>query len=86
VFRSAQCWTDHLLLCGTFSFVPVAQQKSSCRCHRFNVLPLRNAGFVSPFTDHVVHLVKSSWNEDADGLTKWKTIKDGLLEASNTML
>ena len=34
-----------------------------------------NAGFVSQFTDRVVYLVKSSW----------KTIKDGLLEASNTM-
>ena len=41
---------------------------------------------MSQFTDHVVYLVKNSWNEDADGLKKWKAIKDGLLEASNTML
>jgi len=73
-------------LCATLSFLPVSQRKSSCRRCRFNILPLRNAGFLSQFADRVVYLVKSGWNEDTDGLTKWKNIKDGLLEASNSML
>jgi len=75
VFRSAQYWTDHLLLCAILSFVPVAQRKSSCRHYRFNVLPLRNVGFVSQFTDHVVYLVKSSWNEDADGVSSGNLLR-----------
>ena len=86
MLQSAQCWTDHLLFYATLSFVPVAQRKSSHRRRRFNILPLMNAGFVSQFTDRVVYLVKTSRNEDAYGLTKLKIVKDGLLEASNTML
>ena len=82
VFRSAHCWTDHLFLCATLSFIPIVQQNSSCRSHRFNVVPLKNATFVSQFTDHVVSLVRSN---DVDGLTKWNIIRDGLLDASNTM-
>ena len=38
------------------------------------------------FTDHVVGLVRSKWNDDADGLTKWNCIREGLLDASNTLL
>jgi len=77
VLQSAQCWTDHLLLCATLSFVPVAQRKSSHRRHKFNVGPLKNTNFVSKFTDHVVGLVRSKWNDDADGLTKWNCIREG---------
>ena len=86
VFRSAQYWTDHLLLCATLGFIPVVQRKSSCRSRRFNVVPLKNATFVSRYTDRVVSLVRSNWNDDADGLTKWNIIRDRLLDASNTML
>ena len=50
--------TDHLL-CATLSFIPVARKKSSCRHRRFNVIPLKNTTFVSQFTNHVVHLVRS---------------------------
>ena len=58
------------------SFVPVAQWKSSSRRCRFNVVSLKSITFVSQFTDHVVCLVRSKWNDDTDGL----------LDASNTML
>jgi len=75
-----------LLLCATLSFLPVAQQKSSFRRHRCNVIPLKNASFVSRFTDYVAYLVGSKWNDDANGLTKWGFIRDELLDASNTML
>jgi len=75
-----------LLLCATLSFVPVAQVKSSCRCHRFNAVPLKNASFVSRFTDHVLYLVRSKWNDDADELTRWGLIRDELLDASGKML
>ena len=71
MFRSAQCWTDHLLLCATMSFIPVTHKKSSCRHRRFNVFPSKNTTFASQFVDHVVlHLVKSRWDDDADGLNK----------------
>ena len=53
---------------------------------RFNVVPLKNATFVSWFTDRFVSLVRSNWNDDANGLTKWNVIRDGLLDVSNTML
>ena len=86
MFRSAQCWTDHLLLCATMSFIPITHKKSSCRHCRFNVFPLRNTTFASQFVDHVVNLVKSRWDDDADGLTKWSVVRDGLLDASTAML
>ena len=54
--------------------------------HRFNVGHLKNTNFVFKFTDYVVGLVGSKWNDDADGLTKWNCIREGLLEASNTLL
>ena len=60
-------------------------KKSLCRHCRFNVIPLKNTTFVSQFTDHVVHLVKSRWNDNDDGLTKWSVVRDGLLDASTTM-
>ena len=45
----------------------------------FNVFPLKNTTFASQFVDCVVHLVKSRWDDDADGLTKWSVVRDGLL-------
>ena len=86
VFRSAQCWTDHLLLCATMSFIPVTHKKLSGRHRRLNFFPLRNTTFASRFVDRVVHLVKSRWDDNADGLTKWSVVRDGLLDASTKML
>ena len=68
------------------SFIPVTHKQSSCRCRRFNVFPLKDTTFASQFVDHVVHMVKSRWDDDADGLTKWSVVRDGLLVASTTML
>ena len=47
---------------------------------------MKNTTFASQFVDRVVHLVKSRWDDDADGLTKWNVVRDGLLDASTTML
>ena len=77
--------TDHLL-CATLSFIPVARKKSSCRHRRFNAIPLKNTTFVSQFTNHVVHLVRSRWNDVPDGLTKWSVVRDVLLGASTVFI
>ena len=70
------------------SYIPVTHKKSSWRRRRFNVFLLKNTAFASQFVDRVLHLVKSTWDDDADGLTKWSVVRDGSLDVSThlTML
>ena len=56
VFCSTQCWTDHKLLCAALKYDPVVGQTSFSSRRRFNVALLGDEGFVSRFTDHVVHI------------------------------
>ena len=42
VFCSAECWTDHKLVCATLGLHPVSRKRTIYRQKRFNVGPLYN--------------------------------------------
>ena len=86
VFRSAECWTDHRLVCATLRLHPVFRKQTSCRQKRFNVGPLHNGEFVQKFVSHVIQLLEDVWDGEADGQTQWFVIRDCMLQTCNEML
>ena len=72
VFRSAECWTDHRLVCATLRLAPVFRKRPSCEQKRFNVGPLRTKeGFVCD----VAQLLGDVWDEQADGQVQWSGLE-----------
>ena len=63
VFRSAECWMDHRLVCATLRLHPVFKKQTSCRQKRFNVGPLYNGEFVQKF---VSQLLEDVWDGEAE--------------------
>ena len=86
VFRSAECWTDHSLVCATLRLAPVFRKRPSCEQRRFNVGPLRNEEFAKRFARHVSQLLGDVWGEQADGQTQWSAIRDSMLQTCNEKL
>ena len=72
VLRSADCWTDHKLLC--------AQMK-------FSILPGRMATserstILDIFSQSMCELVKGKWDDDLKGLDMWDIISDSMKETA----
>ena len=86
VFCSAECWTDHKLVCATLGLHPVFRKRTICRQKRFNVGPLHNTQFVQRFVGQVTKLLEGVWVEDVDSQTQWSMIRDCMLQACNEML
>ena len=73
VFRSAECWMDHRLVCATLRLHPVFRKQISCRQKRFNVGPLHNGEFGQKFVSHVIQLLEDVWDGEADGQMRLET-------------
>ena len=86
VFRSAECWTDHRLVCATLRLLPAFRRQTSCRRGRFNVGPLHDGEFVQKFVSRVTRLLGDVWDGEADGQTQWSVIRDCMLRTCNEML
>ena len=80
VFRSAECWTDHRLVCATLRFLPAFRRQISCRRGQFNVGPLHDGEFVQNFVSRVTQLLGDVWDGEADGQTQWSVIRDRMLQ------
>ena len=80
VFRSAECWTDHRLVCATLRLLPVFRKQTSCRQGRFNVGPFHDREFVQKFVSRVTRLLRDVWDGEADGQTQWSVIRDCMLQ------
>ena len=86
VFRSAECWTDHRLVCATLRLLPAFRKQTSCRWGRFDVGPLHDGKFVQKFVSCVTQLLGDVWDGEADGQTQWSVIRDCMLQTCNEML
>ena len=86
VFLSAECWTDHRLVCATLRLQSVFKKQTPCRQRRYNVAPLNNIEFAKEFGDHVAQLLEVVWDRQADGETQWSVLRDCMVKTCDDFL
>ena len=70
VVRSADCWTDHKLLCAKLSMkVPHKPSASKIR-PRFAVSCLEDSSVRERYSNAVMREVRQDWNQEASGERK----------------
>ena len=82
VIRSADCCTDHKLLCTKVRVPPTYWT----RHQRFDVSSLRNIDVRERYNNAVMREVCQGWDQEASGERKWKGIRKGMIKAAEVIL
>lgn len=86
VLRTADCWTDHMLVRGQLRFYrPVKKPRITVR-KRFAVGALKDEKVCESFREKVCGNVESHWDSGINGIEKWEVIRDGFVGAAKSVL
>ena len=77
VLRSADCWTDHKLLCGKLRLKVSNTKGTSVISKRFAASGLRDENVCERFVEKVSELVEGGWGEASGGVEVWEVIGNG---------
>lgn len=86
VLRSADCWTDHKLLCAQQKIGIAKKQVKAVTRKRFAVSGLRDAKVRERFVEKMCDIVEGSWDEMASGVEMWEVIRDSMVDAAGIKL
>ena len=86
VVRSADCWTDHKLLCAKILMKVPHKPPAIKKRPRLAVSSLKDSKFRERYSNAVFSEVSQDWNEEASGERNWRTIKEGMRKAAEAIL
>lgn len=86
VFQSADCWTDNKLLHTKISMKVLHKPSVSKSTPRFAVSRLKDAKVREGYSNAVLREVSQTWNQEASGERKWRTIKERMSNAAEVIL
>ena len=81
VLCSAECWTDHKLLKAQLRLQASTKMSQKQSRKRYAVSALRSESIQARYNEAVREEVGAGWKNEAGGLQKWETIRDGLVMA-----
>ena len=82
VLRSADCWTDHKLLCTQLKIGAARKRAKAVTRKRFAASGLHDVKVSERFVEKVGDIVESNWDEMASGVEMWEVIRDGMVDAA----
>ena len=86
VLRSADCWTDHKLLCAQLKIGIAKKRVKAVTRKRFAVSGLRDAMMRERFVEKVCDIVEESWDERSSGIEMWEVIRGSMVDAAEITL
>ena len=86
VLRSADCWTDHKLLCAQLKIGAARKRAKAVTRKRFAASGLHDVKVRERFVEKVGDIVESNWDEMASGVEMWEVIRDGMVDAAEITL
>ena len=82
VRRSAECWTDHKLLCAKLGLKVKRHRAVRRKKRKYAVTLLRDDGTREEFNAKASKLLSEGWRKESSATSKWEVIRDSLLEAA----
>ena len=86
VRRSAECWTDHKLLCMKLGLKVKRHRAVRWKKRKYAVTLLRDDGIREEFNAEASKLLSKGWRKESSATSKGEVIRDSLLKAATSVL